>query len=543
MKTVNQISSIVILLVGVVLHASLVAGQPGIQWQKCYGSSYTERPHDLKLTNDGGYVLLGETSIGNNGDVSGNHGEDIWVVKLDTVGTMQWQKCLGNTDSDIGYSIQQTSDGGYIVCGLVHANGGDVSGLHDTLQAGYTDAWIVKLDTVGNIQWQHCYGGSYGDYAKDIIQTSDGGYAFTGATGSNDYDVSGNHGGVTDVWLVKISGNGLLQWQKCLGGSANDVGVSLHQTADGGYIIGGRTDSNDGDVSGNHSAGQFDAWVVKTDSTGNLQWQRCYGGNSIEGILCLRKTTDGGYIFVSETHSLDGDVSGFHASPFMYCDGWVVKIDSSGNIQWQRCYGGTADDIFYSVEQTTDGGYILGGDANSIDGDVSGNHNGSTFTSDLWAVKINNVGTILWQKCLGGTDQEWNGIIRQTPDNGFIGTCTTYSNDGDISGNHYVAPTLTMDCWVVKLGADTILSVKENLTTACDITLYPNPSHNYVVIKLSSGISEGELRITDLMGKQLYYEQFTDKKEWVIYPQLSRGMYLVELDGTDTRITRKLMVQ
>ena len=106
-----------------------------------------------------------------------------------------------------------------------------------------------------------------------------------------------------------------------------------------------------------------------------------------------------------------------------------------------------------------------------------------------------------------------------------------------------MAPTLTMDCWVVKLGADTILSVKENLTTACDITLYPNPSHNYVVIKLSSGISEGELRITDLMGKQLYYEQVTDKKEWVIYPQLSRGMYLVELDGTDTRITRKLMVQ
>ena len=542
MKTVNQISSIVISFVGVVLHASQVAGQPGIQWQKCYGSSYGEWVHDLKLTNDGGYVLLGETSIGNNGDVSGNHGSDIWVVKLDTAGTMQWQKCLGSTDTDIGYSIQQTSDGGYIVCGKVYANGGDVSGLHDTLQTGFTDAWIVKLDTVGNIQWQHCYGGSYHDYAMDIIQTADGGYAFTGETVSNDYDVSGNHG-TNDVWLVKISDNGLLQWQKCLGGSLREVGISLLQTTDGGYIIGGQTISNDGDVSGIHSATQFDAWVVKTDSTGNIQWQHCYGGSSQEGIMSLRKTSDGGYIFVAGTYSMDGDVSGYHASFYMYGDAWVVKIDSSGNIQWQRCYGGTENDIFYSVEQTTDGGYILGGWSASIDGDLSGIHSGVAGDGDLWAVKINNAGTILWQKCLGGTSEDWSGRVRQTPDNGFIGACTTYSNDGDISGNHYVLPTLSMDCWVVKLGADTILSVKENQTTACDITLYPNPSHDYVVIKLSSGISEGELRITDLMGKQLYYEQFTDKKEWVIYPQLSRGMYLVELDGTDTRITRKLMVQ
>lgn len=540
MKTINQIRCIVVMLGSVVLNTAQVSGQPGIQWQKCYGSTAYEWAHDLKLTSDGSYVLLGETSSGNNGDVSGNHGSDIWVVKLDTIGTLQWQKCLGNTDSEIGYSIQQTSDGGYIVCGLAHFNGGVVSGLHDTLQAGYTDVWIVKLDTVGNIQWQHCYGGSHGDYANDIIQTSDGGYAFTGATASNDYDVSGLHGS-TDVWLVKITVNGTLQWQKCLGGSFGEEGISLHQTPDGGYIIGGRTSSNDGDVSGNHSTGEDDAWVVKTDSSGNIQWQHCYGGVSTEGITDLNIAADGGYIFTSETSSTDGDVSFNHS--IGYTDAWVVKIDSIGAIQWQRSYGGTDDDLFYSVEQTADGGYILGGAANSIDGDVSGNHTTVAGMGDLWAVKIDNANNILWQKCLGGFSHEWFGIVRQTPDNGFIGACNTFSNDGDISGNHAVSPSITLDCWVVKLGADTILSVTDNPSDLFDFTLYPNPAHEYVVIKLSSTFHQGNLKITDMLGNMVYQEQLSVKKEWAIYPQLSSGVYLIELSNNEKKITKKLMVQ
>jgi len=293
-------------------------------------------------------------------------------VKLDETGNIQWQKYLGGSDGDGAFSIQQTSDGGYIVAGVAYSNDGDVSGNH-----GDSDYWIVKLDETGNIQWQKCLGGSREDVAKSIQQTSDGGYIVAGITPSNDGDVSGNHGSA-DYWIVKLDETGKIQWQKCLGGSDGDGAFSIQQTSDGGYIVAGVAYSNDGDVSGNH--GDSDYWIVKLDETGKIQWQKCLGGSSYDEAYSIQQTSDGGYIVAGYTYSNDGDVSGNHGD----FDYWIVKLDETGNIQWQKCFGGSSYDYAQSIQQTSDGGYIVAGWTESNDGDVSGNHG----NSDYWIVKL-----------------------------------------------------------------------------------------------------------------------------------------------------------
>ena len=231
------------------------AQAPAIEWQKCLGGTSEDIAYSIQQTSDGGFIVAGET-LSNDGDVSGNHGgRDAWVVKLNSSGDIIWKKCLGGTDHDFAYSIQQTSDGGFIVAGLTGSNDGDVSGNH-----GGSDAWVVKLNSSGNILWQKCLGGTDGDYANSIQQTSDGGFIVAGETESNDGDVSGNHGGF-DSWVVKLNSSGNIEWQKCLGGTGWDWENSIQQTSDGGFIVAGYTNSNDGDVSGNH--GSKDYWVVK----------------------------------------------------------------------------------------------------------------------------------------------------------------------------------------------------------------------------------------------------------------------------------------
>ena len=229
------------------------------------------------------------------------------------------------------------------------------------------------------IEWQKCLGGTSWDYAKSIQQTSGGGFIVAGETWSNDGDVSGNHG-IVDSWIVKLNSSGDIIWQKCFGGTDDDVAFSIQQTSDGGFIVAGYTSSNDGDVSGNHGGGDY--WVVKLDSSGTIQWQKCLGGTDNDEAKSIQQTSDGGYIVAGETWSNDGDVSGNHGNS----DYWVVKLNSSGDIEWQKCLGGTVKDIAKTIQQTSDGGFIVAGYTNSNDGDVSGIH-GDYY--DFWVVKLN----------------------------------------------------------------------------------------------------------------------------------------------------------
>jgi len=408
-----------------------LAQAPPIQWQKSLGGSGADVAYSIAQTTDGGYIVAGQSNS-NDIEVSGNHGGyDYWVVKLDDTGGIQWQKSLGGSSDDEAYSIQQTLDGGYIVAGFTLSNDGEVSGNN-----GVYDYWVVKLDDTGAIEWQKALGGSTNDYAYSIQQTMDSGYIVGGFSSSNDSEVSGNHGDY-DYWVVKLNDTGAIKWQKSLGGNLDEYAYSIQQTADSGYIVAGMSMSNTGDVSGNH--GNQDYWIVKLNDTGTLQWQKSLGGSNVEFAQSARQTTDGGYIVAGYSTSNDDEVSGNHGST----DYWVVKLDDTGAIRWQKCLGGGGYDAAWAIQQTSDGGYIVAGYSNSSDGDVSGNHG----DYDYWVVRLNDTGAIQWQKSLGGSGLDKAFCIRQTSDGGYVVAGTSISNNGDVSGNNG-GP----DFWVVKLG-------------------------------------------------------------------------------------------
>jgi hypothetical protein len=427
-----------LLLVLSVIH---LPAQPALQWQICLGGSANDYAMDVQQTKDNGYIVAGYTTS-NDGDVTGKHGaEDMWLVKLDFAGVIQWQKCLGGTDSEQAHSVDQTTDGGYIVAGHTLSDDFDVSGNH-----GQEDFWVVKVNSSGTIQWQRCLGGTGRDFGKSVKQTSDGGYIVAGYTNSNDGDVSG-HKGLFDYWVVKLDANGNLQWQKCFGGTDNDYATSVDETSAGTYIVAGHTVSNDGDVN-NGNNGLYDSWVIELSSTGNLINQNSMGGSGQEFTHSVSAINSGNRLVAGSTGSNNGDVSGNHnTNGFGFeWDQWIVLQDISGNIIWQKCLGGTDQDIAYSATQTYDGGFVIGGNAMSNNGDVMGNHG----SSDFWLVKLEANGNIVWQKCLGGSGFEMARASQQTNDGGYIMAGFTSSNDGDVSGNHGL-----YDAWVVKLLSST----------------------------------------------------------------------------------------
>ncbi len=421
-----------------------------IQWQKALGGSRVDLAQSIQPTADGGYILAGNTNS-QDGDIAGYHLgpnacyqtcfnqticgylPDGLVVKLNSSGSIQWQKAIGGSAADNLLSIKPTADGGYIASGLTYSNDGDVSGYHGGNEA---DAWVVKLSNSGTIEWQKALGGGTGcDFANSVLPTPDGGYIIAGHTDSHDGDVTTN-AGERDVWIVKLGSNGSLQWQKTIGGSGNDYAYSIQPTTDGGYITAGYTTSNNGDVSGNH--GDAEEWVVKLSSTGTIQWQKVLGGSNEEIARSVQTTPDGGYIVAASTKSNNGDVSGNHGD----ADAWIVKLSSSGTVQWQKAYGGSSEEIARAVQPTPDGGYIFTGSATSYNGDVRGIRGGQ----DTWIVKLGNDGAIQWQKSLGGTDNDFGNSIQLTNDGGYVIAGQAISKNGDISGNRG-----STDAWVIKL--------------------------------------------------------------------------------------------
>jgi hypothetical protein len=332
--------------------------------------------------------------------------------------TLIWQKTYGGTSLDFADRIITTSDGGFISVGTVSSNNNDVSGFH----GGESDIWVFKSDLNGNIQWQKCIGGSLGEYSPRVKQTIDGGFIIVFSTESFDGDIINNQGSV-DVGLVKLNASGSIEWLKTYGGSGSDMSSGIIQDSDGGFIGLGSTISNDGDVFGNN--GDYDAWIFKVDALGTLLWQNCIGGNSSDGLREIEATTDGGFILIGSTQSNSGIISGYHGSS----DLWVVKLSPNGSLQWNKCFGGTSADNGFAIEQMDSGDYIMIGSTQSNDGDVSGNH---SFFADFWILKINQLGNLIWQKCIGGSEQDFGYDILKTNNNTYLIAGTAKSSNGDM---------------------------------------------------------------------------------------------------------------
>jgi len=446
--------SFTLLLLILVFIKNSAQSQSTIQWQKSLGGSGEEMAKCIRPTTDGGYIIAGHThSV--NGDITSNHGDDdYWIVKINSTGTIEWEKSFGGSYSDDAVSIQQTPDGGYIVLGTSLSPDGDVTNHHggNNLRNDY---WIVKLSSTGDLKWQKSLGGSGDDFAESMQPTADGGYIVAGWTNSTDGDVTGNHGDY-DGWIVKLNRTGSIEWEKSIGGSGTDRAWCVQQTIDGGYIVAGSSSSNDGDVTNNHGGEDF--WIVKLNGKGGIQRQKCFGGSRDDLAFSIQQTADSGYIVAGRSASSDGDVSGNNANE----DYWIVKLDAGLKIEWQNNFGGGANDDPYSVQQTSDGGYIVAGYTESDNDDVTGYH----CISDGWVLKLSNMGNLQWQKTLGGSGADYSQWVQQTSDEGYIIAGFSYSIDGDVADNHG-----DYDYWIVKLSPDNILPLQ---LTAFDAKQYNN---------------------------------------------------------------------
>ncbi len=344
------------------------SAQLDIVWQKKYGGTNTETGRTLVATSDGGFIIGGHT-FSSDVDVVDNNGScDYWIIKTDDEGVMEWQTTLGGMQQDYGFTIITTTDGGYAVMGTTSSIDGDITSQHGG--ASTSDYWLIKLTTAGEIDWQRCYGGTSFDNGYALIQTTNGGYAICGGGGSSDGDMTGQVGG-SDYWLLKLSSIGDIEWQKAFGGVGGDTAHSLVQADDGGYVMAGKSGSWDsGVVTGNHGSDDF--WIVKADADGELVWQKSLGGTQQDIAQSICKTSDGGYAIAGSTGSNDGDVADFEGT----YDYWVIKLNDDGELQWQNSLGGWNDDKAYSIAPTLDGGFVVTGFVMSDDVDVTDYHAG-----------------------------------------------------------------------------------------------------------------------------------------------------------------------
>lgn len=448
------------LLIAISIGNFLFAQTPTIQWQQTYGGSIDDEGFAVQQTTDGGYIIAGWT-YSNDGNSWGNHSvnDDYLVVKLKADGDTSWSRSFGGSDWDDARDVKQTNDGGYIVVGYSKSTDGDVSGNH----GGSFDIWVIKLTLDGNIEWQKSLGGDDEEIGYSIQQTADNGYVIVGTTKSNNGDVTGNNGGL-DIWVVKLFSNGNIDWSHCFGGSTEDQGRAIIQTSDNGYMIAGYTNSNNNDFSGLHNSagGYYDCCLLKLDASGNKSWTKLYGGEVNDRYYSIKETSDNNFICGGSSSSGTGDLTVNKGGS----DFWIVKVNSSTHsILWQKSYGGSNLDECFSIGLTTDGGYIAAGFASSNDMDVKGNH-GAT---DYWIIKLTSSGDTSWTKTLGGSSNErqidlasygYGCQIQETADGGYIIGGTTQSSDGDISNFQGIE-----DYWIVKLNPT---------ATTCNLSISPS---------------------------------------------------------------------
>ncbi|MBK7443313.1 MAG: hypothetical protein IPI65_17970 [Bacteroidetes bacterium] len=418
---------------------TISAQAPEIEWSKSYGGTSDDAGRSIELTSEGNFVVAGGAkSI--NVDVVGHHGttefEDYWLLNLSNVGDIIWKKSYGGTNLEFCQDIHQNQDGSYIVAGGSASVDGNVDD-----PKGYYDFWVLKLNPSGTINWKTNLGGSLGDILFDIIETPDGGYIGVGFTPSTDGDITTPHG-LEDVWVVRLDAEGNLLWEKSYGGSNEDYGYGIVVAADGGFIISGHTISTDGDITFNH--GHTDVWVLKIDDDGNIEWQKTFGGNNIETNAAIIQDGDGNYLLCNSTLSNNEDVSGNHA-PGSFYDYWIFKMSPTGELLWQKCYGGARGDYSTNAVATNDKGFLIIGYSASLEGDVTGHH-GVLYSNDYWIVKIDMNGEIQWEKSLGGSTWDSGMDIALTPDGGIITIGIAESSDYDVTTA--IGGT---DYWVVKL--------------------------------------------------------------------------------------------
>lgn len=339
-------ASVIIDMSAVILQSTLITILGGTGYDYVYS---------INPTSDDGSILAGSTIS------EGAGSYDVIVAKLATDGSVDWQKIYGGTGYEYAKSVQETNDGGYMVAGYTTSigTGGDV--------------WLLKLNSDGSVNWQKTYGGTGLDTVRSMMELSGGGYIVAGET-----DSFGS--GSFDAWVLKLNSNGTVAWQKAVGNTGNEYAHSVRETADGGYIVAGETNSS--------GAGGSDFFILKFTSAGILSWQKTYGGTAFDSAYSIQETADGGYIVAGYTFSF-----GAGGNDFL-----ILKLTSTGAISWQKTFGGIGNEETQSVVETIDGGFVIAGSTNGSMAGAGG--------EEMLALKLSSAGAMLWQKTYGASGDD-----------------------------------------------------------------------------------------------------------------------------------------
>lgn len=482
------------------IFSSTVFSQPNINWQNCYGGSGYEVAHKMIKTTDNGYLFVGSTSS-IDGDVSGIHyyydpsdstwypSQDVWVLKTDSNGVIEWQKCLGGSGFESGIAPVETDNGYVILCAANSSNDGDITNNH-----GGVDYWLVKLDYSGTLIWQNSFGSYDDEMPYSIANTTDGNFILAGHEYSIDSGmISGHHGAnYADLWITKINSMGNLIWQKCLGGSSNEFFGSVKVDSFGNIYLVGLASSIDGDVTC-HTGTPFHGltWLLKLDSVGNILWQQCYGGTSDDEIFSLE--LNGSKILMAGfSNSTNYDLT----QNFGYRDAWILLADTSGNIVFSQNYGGSRPDEFWDAKFTNDGKIIAGGLTNSNDVQVNGNH---STASDVWLISVDTLGSLLWQKCFGGTaPDQLTSILCSNNGSIQFSAWSQSINNGDAIGCNTNASFTLGDFLLIELNS--IVGIDE-LNSKSELYLFPNPCNGIFNISLRNQPNQFDIILFNALGE------------------------------------------
>jgi hypothetical protein len=520
------------LLLSAAISITAALAQPVIGLQRTIGGSGFDYFTCMSLAKDNGFIVGGYSASNKSGNKLENNkgGYDYWILLLNSKGGIRGQKTIGGSDFDQLQAVEQTTDGGYILGGYSYSN---ISGDKTENSRGGDDYWVVKLDSTGNVQWDKTIGGDGNDELYTIKQTSDGGYIAGGSSRSliSGEKTETSRGGA-DYWVVKLDANGNIQWDKTIGGSLWDVLFNVIQTNDGGYLLGGTSSSSisgEKTDSGRGAFGGKDYWIVKLDNAGNIQWDKTYGGYKEDDLRAIVQTNDGGYMLggSSESGKSREKMQGSRGD----YDYWIIKTDNLGQVEWSNTYGGSGPDYLSSLELTSDGGYILAGYSES--NIYREKTESSRGYDDYWIIKLSSSGAIQWDKTIGCPGYDEIPKIKEIAKNRYLIAGATTSGiggdktEGGKGGEDYWLVELR-DTNQDNI-ANAALPNTNNLQVNADksnngFSVYPNPATNVLHIK---NTGKASFNLSNEKGKTLLTKTITNNGS-IDVSKLQPGVYYLK---------------
>ncbi len=528
---------------------SFIIHSQDILWEKSYGGTHADYLFDAQPTADYGFILAGSSLSNKTGNkAEDNHGDlDYWIWKMTEKGELDWQKSFGGSGFDMLQSIKNTSDGGFILAGT---SSSAKSFQKKENCKGLSDFWVIKLNAAGDEQWQRTIGGNGQEELLCAFQTKDGGYILGGSSSSSPnsistskfdekslitdpYAKSEKSRGNMDYWIVKLDKQGVIEWQKTYGGQYADLLRSMEQTSDNGYILAGYSNSPiSGDkTEGNKGAGDY--WVLKLNDTGEIQWQKAYGADGDDQPYVIHQTKDGGYIIGGNSNSSSA-LSSQGGIVGNGTDYWILKLDEEGEVVWSKTFDFGKVDILTSLVENNDGTYLIGGHARNSAPRSGGGLMSKAASlivkekdgiNDYIALKINDQGEEIWSKTVGSGGEDILRKLIETRDGGYLMAGTSNSGSSKDKNSNIGSN----DFWVVKLKDKAkVEKVKAS------IEAIPNPVSTYTNVIIGYDFNKGTASVVDMLGRTLQNFEISSRTVPVDLSYYAEGIYIIKIQ-TDVK--------